>query len=108
MAPNNPQKRLERVRQGRMVGGVCAGIAQYLGSDVTVVRVIALCIGLFTGVGPFVYLAAWLIMPQQGSDISGLGSLVNQTQQWNAPQGAQRSQQRPPQPETFDLYRDQH
>lgn len=97
-------KRLDRPREGRMIGGVCAGIAQYLNTDVTVVRVVTVCLALFAGVGPLAYIAAWLIMPEQGADVSGLGRLVGQAQQWNDAPRASRTQQ----PETFDLYRDQH
>lgn len=95
-------KRLERVRQGRMLAGVCTGIAQYLNADVSVVRIITLLVGLFTGVGPFIYLAAWLVMPLQGVQTSQFTNLVGQAKQWNAPTSPQAKR-----PETFDLYRDQ-
>ena len=44
--PNiNPSKRLYRIREGRVVAGVCAGIAAYFGVDPTLVR---LAFALFT------------------------------------------------------------
>lgn len=56
--------RLYRARYGRMIGGVCAGIANHYGWDPVVVRLIAVA-GLIFGCGSFfiAYLVAWVIMP---------------------------------------------
>lgn len=50
-------------KRNKKVAGVCAGFARYLGIDVVLVRVLWLGIALCTGVGFFVYLAAWIIIP---------------------------------------------
>ncbi len=59
-------KRLTRPRQGRKMAGVCAGLANYLGMDPTVVRVIyailSLCTAIITGL--IVYLILMLIIPE--------------------------------------------
>ncbi len=59
-------KRLTRPRQGRKIAGVCAGLANYLGMDPTVVRVIyailSLCTAIVTGL--IVYLILMLIIPE--------------------------------------------
>ena len=55
--------RLVRPREGRMVGGVCAGIALAYGWDLTVVRLVVALSVLFTGVPLLVYLVAWVVMP---------------------------------------------
>ena len=59
-------KRLTRPRQGRKMAGVCAGLANYLGIDPTVVRVIyailSLCTAIVTGL--IVYLILMLIIPE--------------------------------------------
>ena len=47
----------------RMVCGVCAGIAEYLGIDPTVVRLIWAALGL-TGTGILLYIIAALVMPE--------------------------------------------
>lgn len=52
-----------RPREGRMLGGVCAGIAQRWHFDVTLVRVLAAVLALASGVGVAAYLAAWLLTP---------------------------------------------
>ncbi len=98
---------LVRVRQGRIVGGVCAGLADYLDINLTLVRLVTLGIILFTGVGPFLYLLAWLAMPAQGADRSGLDSLIGQAKQWNASRNADQTPTNPPtNGENFDLYGD--
>ena len=40
MRDGNGSKRLMRTRDGRMLAGVCAGVANYLSLDVTLIRVI--------------------------------------------------------------------
>ena len=47
----------------RMICGVCAGIAEYLGIDTTVVRLLWAALGL-TGTGILLYIIAALVMPE--------------------------------------------
>lgn len=47
----------------RMICGVCAGIAEYLSIDPTVVRLIWAALGL-TGTGILLYIIAALVMPE--------------------------------------------
>ena len=47
----------------RMICGVCASIAEYLGIDPTVVRLIWAALGL-TGTGILLYIIAALVMPE--------------------------------------------
>jgi phage shock protein C len=61
---------LRRSADNRMLAGVAAGIARYLGADVTLVRVIIAALTLFTGVGAALYIAAWLLIPSDGDDES--------------------------------------
>jgi phage shock protein PspC (stress-responsive transcriptional regulator) len=58
-------RRLTRNTGDAMIGGVCAGVADYLGLDVTLVRVLAV-LGAIFGLGSLVvaYVVAWLLMPQ--------------------------------------------
>lgn len=59
-------KRLTRPRQGRKMAGVCAGLANYLGMDPTIVRaiyaILSVCTALITGL--IVYLILMLIIPE--------------------------------------------
>src|SRR3954449_2273217 len=54
---------LIRPREGRMLAGVCAGIAQRWGLDLTLVRVVTVVLTLFTGVALAAYVAVWLLTP---------------------------------------------
>lgn len=56
---------LTRSRDDRWIAGVCGGIADYTGVDVTVVRVV-LVAATVLGAGSLVlgYLAAWVLMPR--------------------------------------------
>jgi phage shock protein PspC (stress-responsive transcriptional regulator) len=56
-------KKLHRKAEGQMICGVCTGLAEYFDADVTLVRLIAVAAGLFTGVGVIAYIAAAVIMP---------------------------------------------
>jgi phage shock protein C len=67
MNSGNGTKVLVRSRKGRMVAGVCAGIAEYFSVDMTLVRVIVAVIAVITGgAGALAYLAAWAIIPEEG------------------------------------------
>lgn len=50
----------------KMLAGVCAGIAEYLGWDVTLVRVVYLILSLFTAAFPglLLYILLCIVMPQ--------------------------------------------
>ena len=56
--------RYMRPREGRMLAGVCAGIALYYGWDVGIVRLVFALFALGTlCTGLALYLIAWVIMP---------------------------------------------
>jgi phage shock protein PspC (stress-responsive transcriptional regulator) len=61
---------LRRAYHGRMLAGVAAGIADYLGVDVTLVRVAFAVATLLGGAGIPAYLAGLLLIPEEGSDVS--------------------------------------
>jgi phage shock protein C len=54
---------LQRARDGRMLAGVCEGIARYAGIDVTVVRLLFVAATLLGLAGLLVYVAAWVMIP---------------------------------------------
>lgn len=64
------RRRLERVSPGRFHGGVCAGLADYAGGDVALVRLGAIALVLLGGAGITIYLAAWLLIPERGAERS--------------------------------------
>lgn len=56
------QKKLYRVNEGKVIAGVCAGLAEYLNIDPTVIRLIWALVAL-SGAGLLAYLIAVLIIP---------------------------------------------
>lgn len=57
-------KKLSR-SNNKMIGGVCAGIADYLGLDPTIVRIVWVLMLFFAGFGILLYLILWIIMPKE-------------------------------------------
>ena len=59
-------KRLIRPRENRMIAGVCAGLAEYMNLDVSLVRLLFVVITLVTAVFPMglFYIIAWIIIPE--------------------------------------------
>ncbi len=69
-ADRHPADRLHRSRDHRMLAGVADGLADYFDVDTTLVRVGFVALALFGGVGVPLYLAGWLLIPDEGSDRS--------------------------------------
>lgn len=61
-----------------MFGGVAAGLAEYLGVDVMLVRVGFVVLTLLGALGIPLYLACWLLIPEEGSDRSVAEELIDQ------------------------------
>lgn len=60
-------RQLVRPTEGRMLFGVCAGVANYLKVDATIVRLALVVLALVTvGVAVVAYLAGWLLIPEEG------------------------------------------
>lgn len=60
-----PRFTLRRSRTDRWLGGVCGGLAESLGLDVTLLRLglVALTV-LGAGIGVVIYVAAWILAPE--------------------------------------------
>jgi phage shock protein PspC (stress-responsive transcriptional regulator) len=71
---------LRRPREGRLVAGVAAGLAEHLGLDVLVVRLVLAALCVLGGFGIPLYLAGWLLIPDEGSDVSVAESLLRPRQ----------------------------
>jgi phage shock protein PspC (stress-responsive transcriptional regulator) len=81
MNDGNTSKVLVRSLNGRMLAGVCAGVSDYFGVDVTLVRVIFAVVCVFTaGAGVLAYLAAWVIIPEEGQKSSIVENIINKNQ----------------------------
>ncbi len=73
---NDAKKRIFRPKAGRVIGGVCSGLANYFGIDVTIVRIVwalMLCFGIFfdsigilsglSSVAFLGYILLWICIP---------------------------------------------
>lgn len=58
-------KTLVRPRRGKLIAGVCAALAERFGLPKFLVRLGFLIFGL-AGVGEFVYLILWILIPKEG------------------------------------------
>jgi phage shock protein C len=65
-------QRLYRSRRDRQLAGVCAGVAEYLGGDPTVVRLVTVVLGLFTGIFPMLilYVVAAVVIPERPAGLA--------------------------------------
>lgn len=59
------KKRLFRSADDKVIGGICAGLAQYLGiHDPVIMRVLFVILAFPMGVGPLFYLVLWVAIPE--------------------------------------------
>lgn len=59
-----------------MLAGVCGGIAEYLRVDPNIVRLVVVVLTLAGGSGVLLYLIGWLLLPEEGNDVSELQRLL--------------------------------
>ena len=71
---------LRRSYEDHMLGGVAGGVAQYFGVDAMIVRIAFVVLTVFGGAGIPLYLAGLLLIPDEGSDQSIAGSLIESLQ----------------------------
>jgi phage shock protein PspC (stress-responsive transcriptional regulator) len=71
---------LRRSYDDRMLGGVAGGLARYFGVDTMIVRIAFVVATVFGGAGIPLYLAGLLLIPEDGSDQSIAGSLIESLQ----------------------------
>lgn len=57
------EKKLQRDEHRKTIAGVCAGLADYFGVDVILIRVLFILALLFKGGGLLVYVILWIVMP---------------------------------------------
>ena len=61
-----PPKRLTRTRDDRVIGGVCGGLGRYFNVDPLLFRIGAVALVFVGGAGLLLYLAALLLVPNEG------------------------------------------
>jgi phage shock protein PspC (stress-responsive transcriptional regulator) len=78
--PSLDDRQLYRPVQDRMLTGVAAGIARYLGVDVTIVRIVIAVLAVAGGAGVPLYVAGWLLIPEEGREQSIAGEFIQSRQ----------------------------
>jgi len=65
MTPARPG--LQRSKDQRIIAGVCGGLAEWLGWDVTLVRILFVLVSVLSAAFPgvIVYLILWVLMPER-------------------------------------------
>ncbi len=61
-------KKLYRSMSNKMLGGVAAGLGEYLNIDPTIVRLGFVALALMGGPGIVIYLIMWLVVPPEPFD----------------------------------------
>ncbi len=64
------EQRLHRGVRGRMLAGVAVGVADYFDIDPTIVRVGFVALAFLGGLAVPLYLAGWLLIPDEETDVS--------------------------------------
>jgi phage shock protein PspC (stress-responsive transcriptional regulator) len=81
MEENEKPRELRRTRKGRMIAGVCSGAGEYLGVDANILRLVLAAISVFTlGTGAAIYVAGWLLIPEEGEHQSIVQGLLDKQQ----------------------------
>ncbi len=62
------KKKLCKSQDNKLLFGVCGGLAEYLGVDPTIVRLIWAAVTVFFGAGVLLYIVAVLLMPREPID----------------------------------------
>ena len=71
------RQELRRSTDDRMLAGVAGGLARYLDVDATLVRIAFVVLTVIGGAGVPLYLASWLLIPEDGADQSIAASFLD-------------------------------
>ena len=71
------RQELRRSTDDRMLAGVAGGLARYLDVDATLVRIAFVVLTVVGGAGVPLYLASWLLIPEDGADQSIAASFLD-------------------------------
>lgn len=75
-------QQLRRSPSDRKVFGLCGGVAQQWAIDPLLVRVLAVLLAVSGGIGVVLYLAGWLLIPEDGHPDSVMATWIPQSKSW--------------------------
>jgi len=66
MNTENEKKKLYRSRD-KMLGGVCAGFAEYIDADISLIRIVFVLVSILSAAFPglLVYIICWAVIPEK-------------------------------------------
>lgn len=59
------ENRLYRIVNGRVIGGVAGGLAEFFGIDPTIIRIIFILLTIMGGGGILIYIILWIVVPER-------------------------------------------
>lgn len=86
-----PRKKLYRSRENSMLGGVCAGLADYFDVDTSLIRLATVVLFFAAGTGILAYIIAWIIIPQEPLDKKAATTDVSGGNQMEITEGSDKS-----------------
>ena len=63
MMATDDSPKLMKIKQKKWIGGVCAGIAYWLGWPAWMIRALTVALVIFAGSGVLAYIILWIFMP---------------------------------------------
>ena len=82
-------RKLRRNPMNRMIGGVCSGLADFLGVDVALMRIAFVIAFLFASFGFWLYIILWIVLPENGQQSFGQSQGQSQSQSQGQSQSPQ-------------------
>ncbi|MBP3356219.1 MAG: PspC domain-containing protein [Rikenellaceae bacterium] len=61
-------RRFYRSRSDRSIAGICGGLAEYLGCDAGILRLVTLILIVFGGLSIWIYIILWLVIPEKPAE----------------------------------------
>ena len=84
-APATGRPPLTRPRHGRLAFGVCAGLGRTTDIDPVIYRVVVVVLTIFGGIGVLLYALGWLLIPEEGADVSEADRLLRRHRRRHRP-----------------------
>ena len=91
-------RKLRRNPMNRVIGGVCSGLADFLGVDVALMRIAFVIAFLFASFGFWLYIILWIVLPENGQQTTDNGQ-----QSFGQSQGQSQGQGQSPQSESVSV-----
>ena len=64
------ERRLYRNKENKIIGGVCAGLAEYFDIDPVLVRLLFVLLVFQGGLGVLAYIILWIVVPARKADLA--------------------------------------